>query len=208
MSLRPHDLLRLSTPVARAAGPDWVAAALADAPWVVVRRATAGPGLIPVGVRGPTRADRFAFGLNPAAVAGIVRPEDLADPETTPAATPAAPAPPPIPSAPDRLSVLVALERARDVLAATGWVWGPTGSVGFQLATGRPTVTPDSDLDLVVRVPALPPREELRRLHEHLPTRADCLIETPGGALALAELASGSRQALLRTAAGPRLVSV
>jgi phosphoribosyl-dephospho-CoA transferase len=180
VDVSPHDLLRLSTPVHPAAAPGWVAAALAGVPWVVVRRATAGPGLVPVGVRGPTRADRFAFELDPAAVAGVVRPEDLAG---------------------------RAAAAARDVLDPTGWVWGPTGSVGFELATGRPVVTPDSDLDLIVRVTTLPPVQELRRLHRDLPPRADCLIETPDGAFALAELTTGAPQALLRTRTGPRLVS-
>jgi phosphoribosyl-dephospho-CoA transferase len=178
MTPRPHDLLRLGRPVRPAGAPAWVAAALADAPWVVVRRATAAPGTIPVGVRGPTRADRFAFDLDPTAVAGVVRPEDLADRLPAPAA------------------------------ALQGWVWGPTGSVGYELATGRPTVTPDSDLDLILRVDTMPPREYLSRLHRDLPDRADCLVETPDGALALAELASGAARALLRTAHGPRLVPV
>jgi phosphoribosyl-dephospho-CoA transferase len=180
----PHDLLRLGRSVSPAGAPEWVGTALAEAPWVVVRRATAGPGLIPVGVRGRTRADRFAFDLDPSTVAEVVRPEDLARRPGT------------------------HLDRARDVLDPTGWVWGPTGSVGFELATGRPTVTPDSDLDLIIRAATLPPLHELRLLQQDLPPRADCLIETPDGALALAELVSGTRQALLRTAAGPRLVSV
>jgi phosphoribosyl-dephospho-CoA transferase len=180
----PHDLLRLGRSVSPAGAPEWVGTALADAPWVVVRRATAGPGLIPVGVRGPTRADRFAFELDPDAVAEVVRPEDLAG------------------------RAAAHLDRARDVLDPTGWAWGPTGSVGFELATGRPTVTPAGDLDLIIRAATLPPRAELRRVHRDLPDRADCLIETPDGALALAELASGTTQALLRGADGPKLVPV
>jgi phosphoribosyl-dephospho-CoA transferase len=190
--VRPHDLLRLAGPIGPAGAPGWVAEALAATPWVVVRRSRAGPGLIPVGVRGPNRADRFGFDLHPAAVAELVRPEDLAQHGAG--------------SAPDRRPAWVALDRARAVLAAT--TWGPTGSVGFELATGRPTVTPDSDLDLIVRADTLPGRAELRRLHRELPDHADCLIETPGGAVALAELATGAPQVLLRTARGPRLVSV
>jgi phosphoribosyl-dephospho-CoA transferase len=183
--VRPHDLLRLAPAPSPAGAPGWVADALAGAPWVVVRRAVAEPGTIPVGVRGPTRADRFAFDLDPAAVADLVRPEDLAD---------------------RGAGGFPALARARQALA--GRVWGPTGSVGFELATGRPAVTPASDLDLIVRAGSLPPLDDLRRLHRDLPDRADCLIETPAGAVALAELTSGARQVLLRTTTGPRLVSV
>ncbi|HST65513.1 MAG TPA: malonate decarboxylase holo-ACP synthase [Mycobacteriales bacterium] len=181
--MRPHDLLRLDAPLRPAGVPGWVAAALAETPWVVVRRATAAAGTIPVGVRGPTRADRFAVELDPATVAEVVRPEDLAERPGLPA-----------------------LDRARDVLAPTGWAWGPTGGVGFQLATGRPTVTAASDLDLVIRVPALPPRGRLGEVHAALPHDADCLIETPDGAVALRELVSGATRVLLRTPTGPRLV--
>jgi phosphoribosyl-dephospho-CoA transferase len=176
--VRPHDLLRLRRPVDPDGAPAWVARALADTPWVVVRRATATPGTIAVGVRGRTRADRFAFDLDPAAAAARVRPEDLAH----------------------RLPALAP--------ALDGWVWGPTGSVGFELATGRQAVTPASDLDLLVRAATLPPLDELRRLHQALPDRADCLIETPGGAAALAELITGAPRILLRTETGPRLVPV
>ncbi|TYQ14411.1 UNVERIFIED_ORG: phosphoribosyl-dephospho-CoA transferase [Gordonia westfalica J30] len=103
------------------------------------------------------------------------------------------------------------LRLARPLLDATGLAWGPTGSIGFELATGRPTATPDSDLDLLIRAgdlrDALPLLTPLHHQLRALPARVDCLVETASGALALAELADGRKDLLLRTPGGPRLVA-
>jgi phosphoribosyl-dephospho-CoA transferase len=194
---RPHDLLHLARPgeLVPAAAPAWVAPALRVAPWVVVRRASAPPGHLPVGVRGRHRDERFALQIPMDHVAKVLPPDAL---------TARAGALPDLPAA-------RALHVVRPLLATTGLCWGPGGSVGFELATGLPTITADSDLDLVIRVERLLPRSELAALHaalRRLPARADCQLDTPTGALALAELVSGAGQVLLRTATGPRLVPV
>jgi phosphoribosyl-dephospho-CoA transferase len=93
----------------------------------------------------------------------------------------------------------------------TGLPWGPTGSVGFELATAIPTATPQSDLDLLVRVPSgvsatLTLLAALHRQFRSLAARVDCQVETPSGAVALAELVDGASDVMVRTAAGPRLV--
>ncbi|GAB98666.1 phosphoribosyl-dephospho-CoA transferase [Gordonia namibiensis NBRC 108229] len=109
------------------------------------------------------------------------------------------------------VAAIHALRLARPLLDATGLGWGPTGSVGFELATGKPTATPDSDLDLLIRADDL--RNELpllTSLHHQLralPARVDCLVETASGALALAELADSRTDLLLRTPGGPCLVA-
>ena len=77
MELRPHDLVRLSEPGAvlnaDPAPPAWVAPALARAPFAVVRRCGAAPpGMVPVGVRGRTRSERFAAQVPVAAIAGCI----------------------------------------------------------------------------------------------------------------------------------------
>ena len=78
--MRPHDMLRLTSGDGlrhEESVPAWVPTSLSRAPWVVVRRARGPGGLIPVGVRGSTRAQRFAALLAPDAVAARVTPEDL-----------------------------------------------------------------------------------------------------------------------------------
>lgn len=88
---------------------------------------------------------------------------------------------------------------------------GPTGSVGFELATELPTATPVSDLDLLVRIPrgssgVLTLLAALHREFRSLAVRVDCQIETLSGAVALAELVGGQSDVMVRTDAGPRLV--
>ena len=73
--------LRLSDPrdlVYRVPPPSWSHEALSRAPWVVVRRAPFENELIPVGVRGKNRSERFAAFAHAAAVVQCVSPEDLA----------------------------------------------------------------------------------------------------------------------------------
>jgi phosphoribosyl-dephospho-CoA transferase len=196
---RPHDLLRLS---AAAAGglptdaPAWTHGALRTAPWVVVRRAAAPAGFVAAGIRGADRSQRYAWLVNEHDVQSAVSPEDLS--EVHPLDGRAVPA-------------MVALTEAREPLRDAGFAWGPTGSVGFERATGIPTTTADSDLDLLMRVDVLSAAAlaRLTALFEHLVhlgARVDCQIDTSVGAIALAELVSASSDVLVRTPSGPRLL--
>jgi phosphoribosyl-dephospho-CoA transferase len=196
-SPRPHDLLRL--PGARVPHPDappWVSNALSVTPWVVVRRAAAPTGRIAVGVRGTSRSERYATAVDPDDVCELVAPEDLTNVMA---------------HGRRQLAAMRTLDTLRPVLDDTGLAWGPTGSVGFELATAIPAATPESDLDLLVRVPrdvsaALTLVAALHRQFRSLAVKVDCQVETPAGAVALAELVDGSSDVMVRTAAGPRLV--
>jgi phosphoribosyl-dephospho-CoA transferase len=180
--------------------PHWAMAALHRAPWTVVRRAAPRLGFSPVGVRGALRSQRSAAWLAHAAIRECVTPQMLAAKQAwrqrrCGAATPA---------------VLV-LDEVAAILSAQGFAgrWGPGGSVGFELASGVPSTTSGSDLDLVlcahepiaVRDAAL-----LQCELSKLPVRIDLLLETPHGAAALAEYAQGAAVTLLRSAQGSRLV--
>ena len=195
VSPRPHDLLRLPGPdVLPRDAPPWVRRAFAAAPWVVVRRAAAPTALIAVGVRGARRSERFATDVDLDDVREVVAPEDLAH---MPARR--------------ELAVMSTLQAVRPLLDDTGLRWGPTGSVGFELATRIPTATPESDLDLLVRVPrgsaeVLARLAALHREFGSLAVRVDCQVETSVGAVALAELVGGPSDVMVRTAEGPRLV--
>jgi phosphoribosyl-dephospho-CoA transferase len=105
-------------------------------------------------------------------------------------------------------SSLHVLDAIDDVFSSLGLAWGPTGSVGFELATGVAATSTTSDLDVVVRAPEPWPLENAREIAdelERLPTRVDVQLDAPAGAVMLAEYASGGR-VLLRTPDGPRLV--
>jgi phosphoribosyl-dephospho-CoA transferase len=197
--VRPHDLLRLTGTNGlrhEEPAPSWVSASLVRAPWVVVRRARTPTGLIPVGARGHTRSERFAALLAPDAVAARVTPEDLAAARGWRHVTRARSVP--------SLRVLDAVD---ELFASLGLDWGPTGSAGFELATGARVAGAGSDLDVVVRAPEPWPLERARELADRLnrlPARVDAQLDAPGGAVALAEYVRGGR-VLLRTPDGPRL---
>jgi phosphoribosyl-dephospho-CoA transferase len=197
--VRPHDMLRLTTGDGlrhEESVPAWVLTSLARAPWVVVRRARGPAGLIPVGVRGSTRAQRFAALLAPDAVAARVTPEDLIAERVwhhVPRAR--------------RMGPIRVLDAVDELFSSLGLVWGPTGSVGFELATGVAVAGNASDLDVVVRSPEPWPLESAREIADHLnrlPARVDAQLDTPAGAVMLSEYARGAR-VLLRTPDGPRL---
>jgi phosphoribosyl-dephospho-CoA transferase len=193
---RPHDLLHLTEQGAVSdEAPAWVRHAVARTPWVVVRRSRAPEGFVAVGVRGANRSQRYPMMLPHSMFSDVIAPEDLA----AVGAERDAPA-------------LRGLAVARAHLDACAMPWGPTGSVCFELATGAATVTPDSDLDVLVRAAVLTPRvmQGLGELHERLRTvsvRVDCQVETAGGAIALGELMSASSRVLVKTSAGPDLMT-
>jgi phosphoribosyl-dephospho-CoA transferase len=198
--LRPHDLLwfvdaaaiTAVEPLPAWASSDW----LRRAP-LVVRREHTGPERIAVGLRGTTRSERFAAYLTPDAVHRCVSPEDLARRQVWREG-----------NGYGECDALVTLAALAPLLDATGLVWGPTGSVGFALASGLPVLRRDSDLDLVLRAPERLSSEQravLARLGAGALCRLDVQIDTGHGAFAFAEYIAGQRRILLRTNSGPLL---
>jgi phosphoribosyl-dephospho-CoA transferase len=197
-----HDLIRPREPIALTAdgpAPSWVEPALRRAPWVVVRRGYVRDGMMPVGVRGMARHERFAALLAVADIADRLSPEDLtvADHDIEQFRKDAIPA-------------LAALDRIAPLLVRRGYHWGPGGSVGFEIATGIATATAPSDLDLILRQDRrLEPKEAAELLaalaKAAAPARIDVILETPGGGVALADLAAMPAQVLVRTPDGARL---
>jgi phosphoribosyl-dephospho-CoA transferase len=195
---RPHDLLWAPAISLQFAGglSDW-----ADAEWMrsaptVVRRETTVAGLVPVGLRGKARSQRSKGYVPCAAVQRCVTPEMLAAGlESTDTST-------------NGSAVLTALQNIAPALDATGLAWGPTGGVGFFLATGLPVLRPDSDLDLVVRAPQPLNSVQVMALAEvqrHPACRIDIQIETGHGAFALAEWARDGGRVMLKMNDGPLL---
>jgi phosphoribosyl-dephospho-CoA transferase len=199
-----HDLIRLRAPIKLAGDappPAWVELALREIPWVVVRRGHIRDGIVPVGVRGPTRSHRFAAWAAISEIADRLSPEEL------------------IVAAPiierkrmDAVPALGALDRVAELLMRRGYRWGPGGSVGFELATGFATATPLSDLDLILRQDRRLEPDRATDLLAALveaaaPARIDVMLETPIGGVSLANLAAMQSQVLVRTPFGPRLAA-
>ena len=199
-----HDLLRLRNVDElhwEEAPPDWSSAALHRAPWVVVRRTRARSALLPVGIRGDVRHQRAAAWLPIHAVEQVVTPQILAGRRTWHGRPRT-----------KLLPALLVLDAAAAILEQQGYgdLWGPAGSVGFELASGAPSVSAQSDLDLVLDAPEPIEVHDAAALFTalgRLSAQIDLLLEAPLGAVALSEYASGKRAVLLRTPSGARLVA-
>ena len=190
---RPHDLL-WGMPVSDlpADAPRWAQDVLLSGQPVVVRRATCAGGWVAVGLRGQGRAQRSGVLMRLADIQCQQGPEALRWQAESP------------------WPALQALASVTPVLDASGMAWGPTGGVGYQIATGMEVVHADSDLDLLLRTPQPLARAQARELLDILdctPCRIDLQLETPAGAVALREWAGFARRVLLKSAHGPRLVS-
>ena len=195
---RAHDLLWISGLPDGMSLPAWLDAVWLRAAPLVVRRASTMPGRIPVGMRGLLRSERHACEVDAAAVLRCVTPEMLARLAHAP-----------LPGF--SCAALDALRQVAPLLDATGWDWGPTGGVGFALASGLPVLRADSDLDLLLRIAAPPDADQagaLRAIAASVTAcRLDLQIDTGIGGFAYAEWAAGRAKILLKTDHGPVLTA-
>jgi len=106
----------------------------------------------------------------------------------------------------DSIPALRTLSLLAERWKALDSMWGPGGSVGFELATGRHIVTPQSDLDVVIYAHKPMTVMEARLLRDStrgLPAPVDIRVETPICGFSLVEYASRApAPILLRTALG------
>ncbi|ARK29804.1 malonate decarboxylase holo-ACP synthase [Halalkalibacter krulwichiae] len=201
MELRTHDLIRVKgmpSFLDNEACEEWVTEAMHEAPFVVVRRAPIENEMIPVGIRGKSRSHRYAAFLHMDELEEVISPEKLAN-EKRWLENPRL----------QEIKVLQVLHEVDEILSNHDIVWGPGGSAGFELASGIPTLTTKSDLDLIIRTqPQLLLVEKARQIYQELTnieTRVDVQLETPIGAIALAEYCLEPEQILTRTKKGPKL---
>jgi phosphoribosyl-dephospho-CoA transferase len=193
-TLLAHDLLWGLTPEHLPAdAPSWVIESISAGQPVVVRRALSAADQVAVGVRGRLREQRYATSMAIDAIQRQVRPEALCHVLI------------------DRdLPAVRALDQLRPILDASGWVWGVSGSAGFELASGFSALHEHSDLDLILRTPQPLERTQAQAL-VNLLDAAVCLVDmqlqTPNGAVALREWAGPSQRVLLKNASQARLVT-
>jgi phosphoribosyl-dephospho-CoA transferase len=185
-----HDLLqinRTSVSSGFANEPSWVRQTMLDCPWVVVRRAQSSFGRLAVGVRGDSRSERWAASCEKSLVREIVRPEELLLRDRTSNDVRRTPA-------------LRALEEMSERWADLALPWGPGGSVGFELASGRKVTTRASDLDLVIRAQQRITVAKARSLLDRtfgLEAKVDVRVETPVCGFSLEEYVSASSAKIL-----------
>ena len=194
-TLQVHDLILLRTESAVLSTQSDLACPYLNPnqrPWVVVRRGHMSDGLIPVGVRGTQRHERCA---------GFTRSSDVLETRR-----------------PNQLRLLLAEDSRRSLpafrtlsylesgLVGLDMSWGPGGSVGYELASGIPTVHADSDLDFILFAPRkleIAEAQDLWRVVSSTPGKVDALVETPCCGFSLEEFVTTfHRKILLRTSDG------
>ena len=153
----------------------WVIESISAGQPVVVRRALSAPDHIAVGVRGRLREQRYATLMAVDAIQRRVRPEELCHVSI------------------DRdLPAVRALDQLRPMLDACGWVWGVSGSAGFELASGvqRLARAQRSRLDPAhTATVGATQAQELVKLLDAAVCLVDMQLQTPFGAVALREWA-------------------
>ena len=193
-TLLAHDLLWGMTPQQLPVdAPAWVIESISAGQPVVVRRALSAAGQVAVGVRGPLREQRFAALMQVSSLTRRVRPEELCHVQGQ-----------------RDFPALWALAQLRSHLDDSGWVWGVSGSAGFELASGFAALHEGSDLDLILRTPSPLSRRDAQALVAVLDAvlcRVDLQLQTPSGAVALREWAGTSSRVLLKSATQATLVT-
>jgi phosphoribosyl-dephospho-CoA transferase len=195
-TLHVHDLILLRTEAAiistPADNPVSPYLNLKQRPWVVVRRGRISDGLIPIGVRGPQRHERWAGFAWLYVVLETRRPDQLR-----------------LPLAKDsrrELQAFRTLSYLESHLVGLDMIWGPGGSVGYELASGIPAVRADSDFDFILFAPRKLERTEVQdlwRLLSSAPGKVDALVEAPRCGFSLLEFVTTSpRKIPLRTCDG------
>jgi phosphoribosyl-dephospho-CoA transferase len=104
------------------------------------------------------------------------------------------------------LVALFWLELQLDKLDKSQLHWGPVGSVGFELATGRQVITATSDLDIALFAPSRFTHAtacDLWSVMSAAPAKVDVRVETPYCGFSLEEFArAGTERVLVRLPAG------
>jgi phosphoribosyl-dephospho-CoA transferase len=189
-SVRTHDLLEIDAKrllASQASAPEWVEGELRKSPFAVVRRGLAPGHQIPIGVRGTGRNQRWAAFCHPKFVKNILTPSQLltrAIPISRASAIPA----------------LRALDLLKERWMENVLLWGPGGSVAFELASGRHVATPESDLDIVIYAERRMTAEEAKSLYDramNLLAVVDIRVETPVSGFSLKEFAGRGPAAIL-----------
>ena len=199
-TVKTHDVVRLVSPRSRTTlsggQPMWAVESLKVCPWAVIRRGLPEGSMVPVGVRGSKREERWSGYVDADAIMNRKTPCDLRSQDLETARL--------------RLPAFRALQFVESALADAGIPWGPIGSVGFELASRRPDVTQESDLDIVLFAPVPfdhTTAEGLRTLILRAPARVDVLVETPQCGFSLTEYAQQAGPLLLRTDMGRLLAT-
>lgn len=196
LGLKVHDILGLKSKQSTCFDielPQWATEFLEKVPYVVVKRGEEKKGMVPIGIRGVTRQQRFGCYMKQDNILQIYKPSELIEGESNCSIWNKA--------APSLASIF---EPYKDRVA-----YGPTGSVGFELATGFQATRKSSDLDLLIQTIEPLEIQVATKLLEKLLSinvKIDITLEIPIGYVALEEYCNGQAPYLVKTNKGEQLV--
>ncbi|OTG94859.1 phosphoribosyl-dephospho-CoA transferase [Acinetobacter sp. ANC 3832] len=194
MYLQAHDLLwGMTLDFLTKDAPDWVKNTVRQGHPVVVRRALTNATEVAIGIRGLARNERYAAHMPIASITKQLKPEALTDVNLQ-----------------DFPHLMTQLQAIQKILNQENWIWGYTGSVGFELATHLKTVTKNSDIDLLIRTDEFLQKDKAQRLMQQLEKtqlKLDVQLQTPNGGVALKEWARMTGKVLLKRNDGAVLVN-
>ena len=194
MQPQAHDLLwGLTEQYLPLDVPDWVSHVIQSGDPVVVRRAVCVSGMIPVGVRGRQKSQRYALMMPEQQIEKCIKPEQLCKLGVS--------------QFPHWAMQILHLQMQMNVLLLP---WGYTGSMGFELATGRKTVTAQSDLDVLIRTPKDLTKARALKIWQQLQLTGlplDVQLQTPLGGVALKDWVRATGKVLLKRNQGAVLVN-
>jgi phosphoribosyl-dephospho-CoA transferase len=199
MELNPHDLLELKSVkdlISHSPLPKWVEPSITRAPFVVVRRSRAIEGFVAVGVRGRERNERYAAFMPVDHLLKRITPEQLAQERKWKK---------------HPQEIFSCLEQVSHIMNDHSLIWGPVGSVGFELLSGKKTTSKTSDIDIVIRISEGFTTEFAKKIVSELiiQVRVDVQMESTKGAFSLSEYAaSEGKPILIRTIDGPILKKI
>jgi len=200
MELNAHDLIRLKNMedlLSDLPLPDWANQSLQRAPYVVVRRSAHPSGFVGVGIRGVQRSQRISAWMRPEDIDCVIKPKELNSPQTWNTEY-----------CDTIIHPVYSLQQIAPILKRKGFDWGPTGSTGYELATGIPTVNEYSDLDIVLNV-TIPFSQAaagllMNELEQASISNLDVQLNTVLGGVSLRDYANAPK-VLVKTAMGPLL---
>jgi len=193
LKLEAHDLLwGMTVDCLADDAPLWVKEVFLRGDPVVVRREITPEDQVAVGIRGQFRSQRYAAQMPRSAIGKQLKPEALTRVDTQ-----------------QFEHLAERLQSISSIMKNFSGCWGYTGSFGFELATGIKTVTPQSDIDLLIRAEQSFAKKQAIELLENFHQaglNVDIQLQLPQGGLALKEWARNSGKVLLKRPNGAVLV--
>nr|WP_106782497.1 malonate decarboxylase holo-ACP synthase [Lysinibacillus timonensis] len=199
MEVKVHDIVRfqgVESLEKSTSLPEWVREAASSQNFGVVRRMAVSNQIVPIGLRGTSRDQRVGTFIEKDNILEVIKPTDLVERIDFY----------------EEQSYYSSLKKIQDQFRVLDLLWGPTGSVGFELATSITVTSKTSDIDLSIYLNKLEDNllEEVNAILNSLDKKIDIQIEVPGiGAILLYDyIKNASTGFIVRTQFGPQLCKI